>query len=917
AAAPAPAANGQPPAPIIPFSQRLWSITSRDAIPFKFDVYTAKDGTITIVIRGGINITSTDLKNGTIDITADNAVIWTRRSEKTGAAPGAGVNTQGQDEPLEVYLEGHVIFRQDKRQVAGTGDWKIFKANRLYFDYRNERSISLDAEVNFYAPGLVAPIRTTGPEINQFHEPVGTDPKGRPLYRMLIRVDRPVTTGSRFPQPGYLFRSRSLDLTQVVDAQQEPSSGTTVGSARDPKAPKEKVWLIDARQNFFFIGPVPVFYWPRVLTESDDLDPPLRQFSYRYGNYFGHQFLFDFNGFKLLNLRKPQWIDNWNVDVDELTLRGIAFGSEIGFFGKDLIGDLTDPYRKNQVPNEVDYPYFGYFDIWGLPHDSGVDVLGPGPAIVTNGPPGAGKRGYQRLSVPPFANPRGRISFRFMQSLLGPEALDDEDLRYQIEFGYISDRHFLEEYYKRLFDTGLDQETLFYGIRQKENRAFTIQAETVLQNWYTDTQWLPKLEYYRIGDSLLGNWFSYSQDSGFDWANTHTAVEVNNPNIFAFMPYDPVSNTFGPLRTARAWTSHELDLPLNLEVIRIVPYLQGQLVDWNNQLGGQMIGRAWGAAGARANVMLWRNFPNVDSELLNLHGLSHKINFDANYRTAYSNVNLNRIGVQDDLDDNTYEFTRRYFALTNYIGGILPMQYDPRFLTLRRAISPIGGTTDIQATIQTLQLGIHQRLQTKRGPEGRRRVIDYMILDFDTTYFPNADRDNFGKPFGQTFYNYEWFLGDRTSIVSTGWFEFWRVNGNPILLSNPRHSNDPFGLNIIMTGVSINRPPRGNVFISYSIVNTGPIATSALTSAFSYWLSPKWFGTFATTYDFGNAILLGSTFSITRIGADFLTSVGLTVDPQRQNYTFGLEIVPRFSPNVRLGSAAAAGRFDSRFAPVP
>ena len=29
--------------------------------------------------------------------------------------------------------------------------------------------------------------------------------------------------------------------------------------------------------------------------------------------------------------------------------------------------------------------------------------------------------------------------------------------------GYLSDRNFLEQYYKRLFDTGLDQEDLFYG----------------------------------------------------------------------------------------------------------------------------------------------------------------------------------------------------------------------------------------------------------------------------------------------------------------------------------------------------------------------------------------------------------------------------------------------------------------------
>ena len=190
-----------------------------------------------------------------------------------------------------------------------------------------------------------------------------------------------------------------------------------------------------------------------------------------------------------------------------------------------------------------------------------------------------------------------------------------------------------------------------------------------------------------------------------------------------------------------------------------------------------------------------------------------------------------------------------------------------------------------------------------------------MILDLQSTYFPQARRDNFGKPFGQNTYNFEWFVGDRTSIVSTGWFEFWDIDGNPILVTNPRRENDPFGLSVVTAGVAVNRPPRGSFYAGYSVVNTGTIQTSALNSSFNYWMSPKWYASFSTSYDFGNAILLGSTFSITKIGPDFLTSLGLSVDPQRQNYTFGLEIAPRFSPNVRLGSAVGT-RFDSRFAPA-
>ena len=128
-------------------------------------------------------------------------------------------------------------------------------------------------------------------------------------------------------------------------------------------------------------------------------------------------------------------------------------------------------------------------------------------------------------------------------------------------------------------------------------------------------------------------------------------------------------------------------------------------------------------------MTFWKKYPNVESELLNVHGLNNKISLFVDARAAFSNVQLNNIAVQDDLDDNTYEFVRRYLAITDFTGGILPFPYDPRHLILRQMISPITGTTDIQASIDTVQLGVHQRLQTKRGPIGRRRIVDYMTLD--------------------------------------------------------------------------------------------------------------------------------------------------------------------------------------------
>jgi hypothetical protein len=744
-----------------------------------------------------------------------------------------------------------------------------------------------------------------------------------------IRADSTYMTGSRFPNPGYQIYSKSIDLTKRTRPLTNPDTGKEVKDP-DPSAPppEEDYWHIDARQNLYYGGPIPFFYFPHVDMDLDDLEPPLRMIGFNTNNYFGQQLKVDFNGFRLLNMRRPKAIDLWNIDVDYLSARTKEFpalGSEMGWYGTDLIRDFMDPYHKLRDPDEhFTHNYFGYFDIWGL-KDAGIDVLGTGPAIVTNGPVGAGSAGFQRSADPPFQSIRGRLNARHNQRFL-PEDDDHafDELRLQIEIGYASDRNFIEEYYKRLFDTGMDQETLADLIWQKDNQYANLWTEANLQNWYTDTQWLPRADYYRLGDSFFNNMFSYFTHSGVDYATTHTDIMVNNPHLFAFLPYDPISNTSGTFSAGRIYTNHELDMPLNIgNVLRLVPYVQGQAVGWSNQLGdgplghlpGGALGRVWGAAGIRTEFTAYKQYPWVESDLWNVHGLNNKVSLFTDTRFAWSNVNLNSIAVQDDLDDNTYEYVRRYLALTSFTGGILPSPYDPRHLILRQTLSPITGTTDVQASIDTVQLGIHQRLQTKRGPIGRRRIVDYMTLDASTTYFPNSQRDNFSTPWGQAMYNWQWYIGDRTSIVSAGWFDFFKLVGSTPLNNNMTTGYNPNGLNIITSGISISRPPRANLYFGYSIIDTGPIKTSAANVSVSYWLSPKWFGTYSTSYDFGDAILLGTTFAFTRIGADYLTTVGLTVDPQRSSYMFAFQIVPRLG-NMRSGSASGAGQFDTRFAPT-
>ena len=113
-------------------------------------------------------------------------------------------------------------------------------------------------------------------------------------------------------------------MSRVVSELIDPNTNTRVAKPDDPNPPEDLTWLIDAKNNIFWMGPIPVFYHPRFRGNADDLEPPIRAFIFRTNNYFGQQFLADFNGFRILGIKKPKWIDSWNLDIDYLSARGLA-----------------------------------------------------------------------------------------------------------------------------------------------------------------------------------------------------------------------------------------------------------------------------------------------------------------------------------------------------------------------------------------------------------------------------------------------------------------------------------------------------------------------------------------------------------------------------------------------------------------
>src|SRR5205823_7651769 len=129
----------------------------------------------------------------------------------------------------------------------------------------------------------------------------------------------------------------------------------------------------------------------------------------------------------------------------------------------------------------------------------------------------------------------------------------------------------------------------------------------------------------------------------------------------------------------------------------------------------------------------------------------------------------------DRLNDNTSDQALRdirtwqpLFNPTNAAFLTTSRVFDPQIYALRRLVDTSPETLD---SMQVLQLDLRQRWQTKRGFAGNEHIVDWMTLDLSASLFPDSHRDNFGHYLGILEYDWNWNIGDRTALFSSGWFE--------------------------------------------------------------------------------------------------------------------------------------------------
>ncbi len=206
-----------------------------------------------------------------------------------------------------------------------------------------------------------------------------------------------------------------------------------------------------------------------------------------------------------------------------------------------------------------------------------------------------------------------------------------------------------------------------------------------MNNFFTQTEWLPRLDHFWLGQPLAQDTLTRYGHSSAGYARFLPAATPYDPgeaSIFKLLPWETSA-----AEGERFVTNQEIDLPMSAGPAKVVPYLFGQAGHWGEDLMGNDFNRLYGQAGVRASVPMFSIDPTVENDLFNVHGLAHKVVFSADASVSDASRNFTTLPTYDNLDDDAQEQFRRRFQI-NTFGGTIPARFDPRYYAVR---SGLGG----------------------------------------------------------------------------------------------------------------------------------------------------------------------------------------------------------------------------------
>ena len=462
----------------------------------------------------------------------------------------------------------------------------------------------------------------------------------------------------------------------------------------------------------------------------------------------------------------------------------------------------------------------------------------------------------------PAPTERGRILARHKEFL--PDGWE-----VQFELSYMCDRNFLQEYFRNEFWAGKEQETLLYAKKQEDNWAFTSLLQYRLNRFLTQTDSYPDLSFYLIGQPLADGkltFFSENHAGLKRWRPANYEEDVASSDVMA-----------------RGDTRNELDAPMHWGPINVTPYTVGRVTGWSqapgtggirpfgppNAEGGinqfldnpQSDGdtfRPYGQVGMRTNTHIWQMYDGVESRTWDLNGLKHIITPEA---LAWAGCT-----------------------------GVDPSDLFPMDPGIEQFMGPTGGAA----------VGVHQRLQTKRGEPGKMETVDWMRLSVFATFLNNVTDTNDQPSVGSyDFSRPEYSRAPNSYIADYA----WNISDSTAFLSDININQNDMYVGQFDAGFAVQRDPRTRYYLGIRMIDD--LNSSLGIFGVNYKLSKIYTLSFFEQYDFrfNNGQNLLSTVSIIRKFPRWYAGLSLALDKTQNNLGLYLTIWPEGVPEVSLGSS--------------
>ena len=591
----------------------------------------------------------------------------------------------------------------------------------------------------------------------------------RQFDRDNYRADNVKITTSEFGHPEWYMWVQHMDLE--VARQQVPVAG---GHAEgDIISEKAKFY-----NSFFTVEGIPLAYmpyWSHDLIRNRAL---LKSFSVGSSSDFGSEVRTGWDLYAL-GIYQNDW-SNATLILDYLSKRGLGKGFEFEYARPD---------------------YSGWFHAYQI--NDKHENLDPAPD-ETEG--------------------RGRVRWLDRHVL-------SENWRLDFELSYLSDPDFLREYFEQEFKEGKPQETMAYAHYIDGDTAFTTLAKFHINDFTTETEYLPEARYQIIGRPFLDNRLVYTTDDRLGFLRRRQDERISGPP--------------GDYDSMRLDSYHELQLPLTAGPIKFAPFVSARYTYYDEDPLGEANDRTLLGTGIAASSRLWRLY-DVHSRLWDLNGLRHVIVPSVTYANTF---------------------------VSSTPASELP-QFD---------------SVDSLDKLQVVHMDLLQRLQTKRPSrssvptqEADWRIVDWMRLEAEISYFPDSERDNGGRDFSDLNLEYQFRVTDRLSLVADSEID---------LDQNHRVDSATVGFNL-------DRSPRFSLYLGQRLIDVDKSNISI--GRIEYKIDERWKLGMLGKYDWHARASDDVRVTVTRVLHDWELRVGYEHDQGEEDKIFTLEIAPVWVPKVQF-----------------